>query len=284
MLSAARLPRRLAAVRALHNRTRLCAQPGKDHQLSQDTANSPSSLFTPLDAASNDTSKQDTREASGKSEGVGFVEQVGSASKSGPQEPDGSKGGQVESMPPGFFSAIKGKLGLETTSGQAKQNRGAGVGVTGAGTTRQFHACWGNADIQPMFPPYQMSNDGGKKVNGQQNSSFSTSARTGVEKTNHTAESYFKDVDETPATGKTHQVDPSGTGAKINSNAVQSSGEYDTVSKKEPYDTPPSSGEDKDKKLRYGNVPGLGSKDQVSEPEEGPAGASAEGRKPEGRK
>lgn len=60
------------------------------------------------------------------------------------------------------------------------------------------------------------------------------------------------------------------------------------MSKEQPYDTLPSHGQEKDEKLRYGNMPGLQSKmsgdgggDSVSKEREGPQAEGAGGRKPE---
>ena len=141
--------------------------------------------------------------------------------------------------------------------------------------------------------------------------SFSSSARGTAP---HTAESYFKDVDTSPPSSqKTHQVDSSATGSDVHrpteplsgewSQAGSQTKEYETVStlesdpsscslafqvsSQDTYDLPPSSGPEKDQKMRYGNVPDYkgshGSGDEVSKPNEGPEGASRGGRKPEGR-
>lgn len=42
--------------------------------------------------------------------------------------------GTEDATPPGFFNAVKSALAFEMTSGELKQNRGGGEGVTGAGT------------------------------------------------------------------------------------------------------------------------------------------------------
>lgn len=57
---------------------------------------------------------------------------------------------------------------------------------------------------------------------------------------------------------------------------------------RQPYDTPPSAGAEKDQKLRYGGTPGVDSEKSpggagLSSLNEGPQGASKGGRKPEGR-
>ena len=95
---------------------------------------------TPYDAAApQHDMKTDRSGLSGNQEGVGFAEQVGSASPSGSKSdpirpsPGEGKGGQEESTPPGLFASVKSKLGMNTTSGEVKQNRGGGVGVTGTG-------------------------------------------------------------------------------------------------------------------------------------------------------
>ncbi|KAI0774707.1 hypothetical protein BD413DRAFT_603329 [Trametes elegans] len=93
----------------------------------------------PYDAASRTgDQKTDRSGLSGNQEGVGFAEQVGSASSSGKERGPGAspgegKGGEEESTPPGLFASVKSALGLETSSGEVKQNRGGGVGVTGTG-------------------------------------------------------------------------------------------------------------------------------------------------------
>ena len=50
----------------------------------------------------------------------------------------------------------------------------------------------------------------------------------------------------------------------------------------QPYDVPPTRGPEKEQKSRYGGQPGV-NKEQPSQPDEGPAGKDADGRKPEGR-
>lgn len=141
--------------RFLHSSPPVGVAPGKDPQLSQggvsqkghrhpgdahdQAARSGQSTAdkSPYDAASPHPDKQASRQGlSGNPEGVGFAEQVGSASSSadhglGPSE---GKGGHEESTPPGFLDAVKNKLGFKTTSGEVKQNRGGGEGVTGTGT------------------------------------------------------------------------------------------------------------------------------------------------------
>nr|VWP00514.1 Nonribosomal peptide synthase sidN (NPRS sidN) (EC (Epichloenin A synthetase) (Extracellular siderophore synthetase N) [Ganoderma boninense] len=126
----------------------------------------------------------------------------------------------------------------------------------------------------------------------QQRRTFSTSlSRLNDKKpTSHTADSYFKDVDRAPPPSeKTYEVDSSNP--SVQRPNEQMSGEYSRRSQTEgvedgTYDVPPSNGLEKDQKLRYGGTQryydeqGPGSK--VSKAEEGPAGAIAGGRKPEG--
>ncbi|KAG2147875.1 uncharacterized protein EDB93DRAFT_1145931 [Suillus bovinus] len=103
----------------------------------------------------------------------------------------------------------------------------------------------------------------------------------------HSAESYFKDVDETaPQDPTIHRVDaaseavqrpyeaPSGQWSQA---GVRTS-EYEHVSKDEPYDVP-SSGQENEKKLRYGGTEKPGT--ETSHSWEGPEGQSRGGRKPE---
>ncbi|KAH9833845.1 uncharacterized protein C8Q71DRAFT_673650, partial [Rhodofomes roseus] len=149
-----------ASARYLHStsiaRTGGTEAPGRDPRLSQGTVRKEENLHpgdpqdqaarsgqsnadkSPLDAASKQRGKQATREGlSGNAEGVGFAEQVGSASSSGS---GGSRnaaegaGGKEEATPPGFLDAVKSTLGFKTTSGEVKQNRDGGEGVTGTGT------------------------------------------------------------------------------------------------------------------------------------------------------
>lgn len=93
---------------------------------------------SPLDAASAEKGKKASREdLRGNPEGVGFAEQVGSASATasggGHNSGEGVKG-REEATPPGFLDSVKSVLGFKTTSGEVKQNRGGGEGVTGTGT------------------------------------------------------------------------------------------------------------------------------------------------------
>lgn len=83
-----------------------------------------------------------------------------------------------------------------------------------------------------------------KPTSGQQGQSrgFSSSARVAQEarEEEHTAESYFKDVDETkPPNPKVHQVDPSTTGAPVaRANEQPATGEFSRAgSQTEEYDT-----------------------------------------------
>jgi hypothetical protein len=109
----------------------------------------------------------------------------------------------------------------------------------------------------------------------------------------HSAESYFKEVDSSPpADSSTYQVDASSDAVQRPhtppsgkySQAGVGSEEYSSLDKETPYD-PPSQG-DANKKLRYGGKDQLPSEKgrETSRSDESPKGASAAGRKPEGRK
>src|SRR6266403_1925327 len=109
----------------------------------------------------------------------------------------------------------------------------------------------------------------------------------------HSAESYFKEVDSSPpADSSTYQVDTSSDAVQRPhkppsgkySQAGVGSEEYRLVDKETPYN-PPSQG-DANKKLRYGGKDQLPSEKgrETSRSDESPKGASAAGRKPEGRK
>ncbi|EPQ58865.1 hypothetical protein GLOTRDRAFT_125184 [Gloeophyllum trabeum ATCC 11539] len=89
------------------------------------------------DAATHDGRAQQAPhkgEFAGNQEGVGMQEQIGGKSAQGAGAPGEGKGGQEEASPPGWFAAAKSKLGLGTSAGEVKQNRGGGEGVTGTGT------------------------------------------------------------------------------------------------------------------------------------------------------
>ena len=96
-----------------------------------------------VDAATRQGGKQATHgEFIGNKEGVGFADQVGSQSTShltahgNGVKPESAEGisGQENITPPSFVDAVKDKLGLETTAGEDKQNRGGGKGVMGTGS------------------------------------------------------------------------------------------------------------------------------------------------------
>ena len=106
----------------------------------------------------------------------------------------------------------------------------------------------------------------------------------------HSAESYFKDVDHSPPPDtSTYQVDGSSEAVQRPhkppsgeySRAGVTSESYKTVDKREPYDVPSPGGAGA--KLRYGGKGQLAS-EKGRENSEGPEGASAVGRKPEGKK
>jgi hypothetical protein len=129
------------------------------------------------------------------------------------------------------------------------------------------------ASTHPTYEPPQTSS----KVSGR----------------DHSAESYSKEVDSSPpADSSTYQVDASSDTVQRPhtppsgkySQAGVGSEEYSVVDKETPYD-PPSQGE-AGKKLRYGGKNQSSSEKgrETSRSNEGPNGASAAGRKPEGRK
>lgn len=101
-----------------------------------------------MDVAS-DSAQSKARSPSngGNPEQIGFVEQVGGASSSSNKFDNGeSQGGgdsrsegrtahgDEEAQAPGLLSSLKQAIGLNTNSGDVKQNRGGGSGVTGTGT------------------------------------------------------------------------------------------------------------------------------------------------------
>lgn len=97
----------------------------------------------PLDAAASATEstlKAPASGLSGNKEGVGFVEQVGSASGAEASRSMRARNqgeGEVkeeEAKPPGILAALKQVLGIGTSVEDVKQNRGSGEGVTGTGT------------------------------------------------------------------------------------------------------------------------------------------------------
>jgi hypothetical protein len=127
------------------------------------------------------------------------------------------------------------------------------------------------ASTHPTYEPSQTSS----KVSGH----------------DHSAESYFKEVDSSPpADSSTYQVDAASDAVQRPhtppsgkySQAGVGSEEYKVVDKETPYD-PPSQG-DASKKLRYGGKNQLSSEKGREGSNEGPNEASAAGRKPEGRK
>ncbi len=272
----------------------------------------------PFDAATSETTsrkKVAREEYSGNPENIGMVDQVGSQSasankrdRSGDYE---GKLGQERITPPSFTDAVKKKMGLGTTVGEDKQNRGGGEGVTGTGIPRfdsgkRLFSTMGpmkvdkrtkgqapdrsrqptektNAEQSPHLKHRSASGPGGSSRKGSaaenptspshqvsslfkltiplfahvskfgdklskspaetsaQKRTFSTSASIWEDKPKHTAESYFKDVDSSPPSStKTHQVDPSGTGAAVQrpnenltgdfSRAGTQTKEYETVS------------------------------------------------------
>lgn len=143
------------------------------------------SKATPSDAASPQTGKQASRDGlSGNKEKIGFADQVGSQSDSGRKDSGGSLKGQKSEeghtgeegiTPPSFVDVVKKKMGLGTTSGEDKQNRGGGKGVTGTGTfgfdtgKRTLHtsAVWMIAGTRGQAP--EASRQPHDVTNGDQN-------------------------------------------------------------------------------------------------------------------
>jgi hypothetical protein len=116
--------------------------------------------------------------------------------------------------------------------------------------------------------------------------------RSKVSGHDHSAESYFKEVDSSPpADSSTYQVDASSDAVQRPhtppsgkySQAGVGSEEYSVVDKEAPYELP-SQG-DASKKLRYGGKNQWSSEKgrETSRSNESPNDASAAGRKPEGR-
>lgn len=80
-----------------------------------------------------------TDKPSGNPEHIGFAEQVGSASHTADAgkskgQAQRHEGRDEEAGAPGVLSSIKQLMGMGTDSGDVKQNRGEGKGVTGTGT------------------------------------------------------------------------------------------------------------------------------------------------------
>ncbi|KAL1940048.1 hypothetical protein VTO73DRAFT_9383 [Trametes versicolor] len=344
-----------SSTRLFHASSVTAAQtpPGKDPRLSQGTVSQAGNRHSqdthdqaarggqrvasgeqssgPHDAASRTGSQSaDHSELSGNQEGVGFADQVGSASSTANKSAGAGegKGREEDAMPEGLAATIKSKLGLGSSSGGAKQTRAFHTAAARAVASTISQAPEasrepkertnadqnshlkhkpassaqaspdkgkGNAGENPTLPSHQF--DKKPSSASQQKRTFSTSARR-LEDKKHTADSYFKDVDNTPpASSKTHQVDGSGTGSQIRrpnepmtgefSRAGPESKEYATTTKNGQYDTPPEKGAGSEQKGRYGNMAeldGSQSTDKgVSNKDEGPEGASKGGRKPEGR-
>ncbi|KAF9226965.1 hypothetical protein BS17DRAFT_776403 [Gyrodon lividus] len=112
------------------------------------------------------------------------------------------------------------------------------------------------------------------------------------EPTSHSAESYFKDVDETPPQDPSlYKVDAASEAAQRPyeppsgqwSQAGMRTEEYRSVSKDDPYDIPNTP----ETKLRYGGTKKYGEGEdkglEASERGEGPEGTERFGRKPEGK-
>ncbi|KAI0337944.1 hypothetical protein BDW22DRAFT_1363531 [Trametopsis cervina] len=149
----------------------------------------------------------------------------------------------------------------------------------------------GNAAKNPKLPSHEVAGSSGKSNSTKR--AFHTSALRS-ENAKHTADSYFKDIDDAkPVNPKVHQVDSSSdTGAPVAranehpatgpfSRSGSGSSEYESTQSskgEQPYNKP--SPGDSDQDLRYGGQPGLS---KPSKSNEGPSGKAAGGRKAEGR-
>ncbi|KAI0782585.1 hypothetical protein C8Q75DRAFT_795841 [Abortiporus biennis] len=145
----------------------------------------------------------------------------------------------------------------------------------------------GNAAPEPTLPSHHRKD----KLSSTQSRTFSTSARR-LQDEEHNAETYFKDVDDSPPTSaKTHQVDSGETGASIQrphesltgqySRAGSQTNEYQTMDREHPYDVPPSDGDVKQQTLRYGTQPNMNKEniqEDVDNADEGPSGKDKGGR------
>ncbi|PSR83440.1 hypothetical protein PHLCEN_2v5712 [Hermanssonia centrifuga] len=157
----------------------------------------------------------------------------------------------------------------------------------------------GNAAEEPSLPSQHVDAAWKPSSSGQQRRGFSTSTRVlqddkgkAEPKSKHTAESYFRDVENTePVNPKIHVVDASSKAAPVAraneqpatggfSRAGSETEEYKTTSKHDqPYDHPPTKGPQADEKLRYGGK--SKNLESPSEKGEGPSGKDAKGMKPE---
>lgn len=149
--------RRLSDTRTGHDSTIQqghVSKPGQNrdaaspHQQSAKSGYAASSYDHPHDAASDGSMDKAPRTEKGNPEGIGLVDQVGGQSAHARKvESEGvtseqarekasasGMGGKEESTPPGFFAAAKQAIGMDTSTGDVKQNKGAGGGVTGTGT------------------------------------------------------------------------------------------------------------------------------------------------------
>jgi hypothetical protein len=122
--------------------------------------------------------------------------------------------------------------------------------------------------------------------------SIASSRASAYPESDHSADSYFKDIDSEPPKDSTvHRVDsssdtvqrpyepPAGDFSKA---GVDAAFKHKNAEKEDPYSTP---GDHSEEKMRYGGKESYGSekKPETSGKGDGPTGASAGGRKPEGR-
>ncbi|TFY73967.1 hypothetical protein EWM64_g10045, partial [Hericium alpestre] len=192
-------------------------------------------------------------------EGVGFADQVGGQSA---RKGEGSSEGRNEdATAPSLLGKIKQALGIGTSAGEVKQNRGAGGGVTGTGTFQSKTS----SDSKP-------SGEGQKR--GLSTSTLQSARETGrnkemegrkagaseVQHTRYQQEKIFvaerSEFEEgmlerqmrTPGTDVNAGA-PSGCYHNSGTPGNGSSREYQHVCRKDPYDLP---GAERDLKLRYG--------------------------------
>lgn len=104
----------------------------------KETGSDSKSSPTPIDAASNASIPKAAGAGKGNPEGLGFAEQVGSASSTGNADADmatrgSSKNGSTEATSASMMGAVKQMFGF----GEEKKGKGSGAGVTGTGTLPQ---------------------------------------------------------------------------------------------------------------------------------------------------
>lgn len=171
-----------SSTRLFHASSAAAAQtaPGKDPRLSQGTVSHAGNRHSqdthdqaarsgqrvasgeqssgPHDAASRTSSQSaDHSELSGNQEGVGFADQVGSASSTANKSAAGEgKGREEDATPEGLAATIKSKLGLGSSGGGAKQ-------------TRAFHTSAARATASTVGQALDASREPKERTNADQN-------------------------------------------------------------------------------------------------------------------